>query len=167
MIYNFSCSRGSCGLVIRSTLPVENQTPERLIGDTAYGAAPMLVWLSKRKPSNLMCRSGTSGRKDGTFSISDFESLKPAPAEVHDPCGDHLIICPGGRTSARARPQTGSRLAVQSCLGLQIASCLNARQTRMRNRIVPVLRRAHLAARPLAASGIPFSVPMGTRLPSG
>jgi hypothetical protein len=42
----------------------------------------------------------------------------------------------------------------------------SARRVTMRNRNALVFLRAHLAARPLAASGIPFSVPMGTRLPS-
>jgi hypothetical protein len=33
--------------------------PERLIGDTAYGTAPMLAWMVEEKTSSRMCRCGT------------------------------------------------------------------------------------------------------------
>jgi len=49
-------------------------TPERLIGDTAYGAAPMLAWMVEEKAiePHVPVLDKTE-RKDGTFSRSDFE----------------------------------------------------------------------------------------------
>lgn len=49
-------------------------TPERLIGDTAYGAAPMLAWLVEEKdiePHVPLCDK--TARQDGTLSSSDFQ----------------------------------------------------------------------------------------------
>jgi transposase len=49
-------------------------TPERLIGDTAYGAAPMLAWLVEEKaiePHVPVCDK--TQRQDGTLSSSDFQ----------------------------------------------------------------------------------------------
>lgn len=56
---------------------VENRfdlTPERLIGDTAYGAAPMVAWLVEEKgiEPHIPIYDKTE-RKDGTLSISDFQ----------------------------------------------------------------------------------------------
>ncbi|HBE92160.1 MAG TPA: IS5/IS1182 family transposase [Gammaproteobacteria bacterium] len=48
--------------------------PKQLIGDTAYGSAPMLEWLVKEKeiePHVPVYDKST--RKDGTFSRSDFQ----------------------------------------------------------------------------------------------
>jgi len=48
-------------------------TPERLIGDTAYGAAPMLAWLVEEKGIEPHVPIwDKSERQDGTFSSSDF-----------------------------------------------------------------------------------------------
>jgi transposase len=47
--------------------------PRRLVGDTAYGAAPMLAWMVKDK--NIAPHVPVwdkAGRKDGTLAISDF-----------------------------------------------------------------------------------------------
>lgn len=49
-------------------------TPERLIGDTAYGAAPMLAWLVEDKaiePHVPVCDK--TQRQDGTLSSGDFQ----------------------------------------------------------------------------------------------
>lgn len=48
--------------------------PERLVGDTNYGSAAMLNWLVEEKqiePHVPVCDK--SERKDGTFSVSDFQ----------------------------------------------------------------------------------------------
>jgi transposase len=63
--------------------------PERLVGDTAYGAAPMLNWLVEKKgivPHIPVF--DRSKRDDGTFSRSDFR---------YDPASD-VYRCPAGKT---------------------------------------------------------------------
>lgn len=49
-------------------------TPQRLIGDTAYGTAPMLAWMVNEKAiePHVPVWDRTE-RKDGTFSRSDFQ----------------------------------------------------------------------------------------------
>src|ERR1700761_108496 len=62
--------------------------PERLIGDTAYGAAPMLNWLVEEKGiAPHIPVFDKSKRDDGTFSRSDFR---------YDPTSD-VYHCPGGK----------------------------------------------------------------------
>ena len=53
--------------------------PERLVGDTAYGAAPMLNWLVEEKGiAPHIPVFDKSKRDDGTFSRSDFRLTGPA-----------------------------------------------------------------------------------------
>jgi transposase len=48
--------------------------PERLIGDTAYGTAPMLAWMVQSKGIEPHVPVWEKGRRDdGTFSSSEFE----------------------------------------------------------------------------------------------
>jgi hypothetical protein len=62
--------------------------PERLVGDTAYGAAPMLNWLVEEKGiAPHIPVFDKSKRDDGTFWRSDFR---------YDPTGD-VYHCPGGK----------------------------------------------------------------------
>jgi hypothetical protein len=62
--------------------------PERLVGDSAYGAAPMLNWLVEEKGiAPHIPVFDKSKRDDGTFSRSDFR---------YDPTGD-VYHCPGGK----------------------------------------------------------------------
>jgi hypothetical protein len=62
--------------------------PERLVGDTAYGAAPMLNWLVEEKDiAPHIPVFDKSRRDDGTFSRSDFR---------YDPTDD-VYHCPGGK----------------------------------------------------------------------
>ena len=62
--------------------------PGRLVGDTAYGAAPMLNWLVEEKGiAPHIPVFDKSKRDDGTFSRSDFR---------YDPTGD-VYHCPGGK----------------------------------------------------------------------
>jgi hypothetical protein len=63
--------------------------PERLVADTAYGAAPMLNWLVEDKGiAPHIPVFDRSKRDDGTFSRSDFR---------YDPTGD-IYHCPAGKT---------------------------------------------------------------------
>jgi len=62
--------------------------PTRLVGDTAYGAAPMLNWLVEEKGiAHHIPVFDKSKRDDGTFSRSDFR---------YDPTDD-VYHCPGGK----------------------------------------------------------------------
>ena len=62
--------------------------PERLVGDTAYGAAPMLNWLVEDKGiAPHIPVFDKSKRDDDTFSRSDFR---------YDPTSD-VYHCPGGK----------------------------------------------------------------------
>src|SRR6201990_139862 len=62
--------------------------PERLVADTAYGAAPMLNWLVETKAiAPHIPVNDKSKRDDGTFSRNDFQ---------YDPTSD-LYRCPGGK----------------------------------------------------------------------
>ena len=61
--------------------------PERLVGDTAYGAAPMLNWLVEKGIAPHIPVFDKSKRDDGTFSRSDFR---------YDPTSD-VYHCPGGK----------------------------------------------------------------------
>jgi transposase len=63
--------------------------PERLAGDTAYGAAPMLNWLVEEKGiAPHIPVFDKSKRDDGTFSRGDFR---------YDPASD-VYHCPAGKT---------------------------------------------------------------------
>jgi transposase len=68
--------------------------PNRLAGDSAYGAAPMLAWLVTEKGiAPHIPVFDKSNREDGTFSRSDFK---------YD--GDEdCYICPGGKELKRYR----------------------------------------------------------------
>src|ERR1700734_1814663 len=62
--------------------------PQRLVGDSAYGAAAMLNWLVEDKAiAPHIPVLDKSKRDDGTFSRSDFR---------YDPTGD-VYHCPGGK----------------------------------------------------------------------
>src|SRR5256885_9317768 len=64
--------------------------PERLVGDTAYGAAPMLNWLLEEKGiAPHIPVFDKSKREDGTFSRSDFR-YDPTSAVYHCPGGKQL-----------------------------------------------------------------------------
>ena len=65
-------------------------TPERLIGDTAYGTAPMLGWMVEEKniEPHVPVWDKTE-RKDGTFSSSDFQWNEEAN-EYRCPAGHPL-----------------------------------------------------------------------------
>ena len=97
-------------------------TPQRLIGDTAYGTAPMLGWLVEEKhiAPHVPVWDKTE-RKDGTFSRSDFQ-WDAQHNEYRCPAGKALhprqrnfkklptLITEGNRVNYRA-----SKLDCQSC----------------------------------------------------
>jgi transposase len=60
--------------------------PQRLAGDTAYGAVRLLKWLADRKIAPHVPVWDKSARSDGTFSRADF-------AFDHE---RNVYICPGG-----------------------------------------------------------------------
>src|SRR5947199_618286 len=65
---------------------------ERLVGDTAYGAAPMLNWLVEEKCiAPHIPVFDKSKRDDGTFSCSDFR-YDPTSNVFHFPAGKILHI---------------------------------------------------------------------------
>jgi Transposase DDE domain len=60
--------------------------PQRLAGDSVYGAVRLLKWLADRKIAPHVPVWDRSARSDGTFSRTDF---------VFDP-KRNIYICPGG-----------------------------------------------------------------------
>jgi transposase len=79
---------GAAQTMIDRTMDRFDLSPERLIADTAYGAAPMLNWLVEgRGIEPHIPVIDKSARQDGTFSRDDF---------AYDPEAD-AYICPGGR----------------------------------------------------------------------
>ncbi len=64
--------------------------PERLVGDTAYGAAPMLNWLVEEKGiAPHIPVFDKSKRDDGTFSRSDFRyDPTKIPRDIHERARD-------------------------------------------------------------------------------
>jgi hypothetical protein len=60
--------------------------PQRLAGDTVYGAVRLLKWLVDRSITLHIPVWGKSARHDGTFSRVDF---------VFDPARN-IYVCPGG-----------------------------------------------------------------------
>lgn len=64
--------------------------PERLIGDTAYGTAPMLAWMVEEKDIEPHVPVwDRTGRQDGSLSSQDFE-WKEAANEYRCPAGKPL-----------------------------------------------------------------------------
>ena len=79
---------GAAKTMIKRTEERFGLKPERLVGDTAYGAAAMLNWLVEEKGiAPHIPVFDKSKRDDGTFSRSDFR---------YDPSSD-LYHCPGGK----------------------------------------------------------------------
>jgi transposase len=96
--------------------------PERLVGDTAYGAAPMLNWLVEEKGiAPHIPVFDKSKREDGTFSRSDFR-YDPTSDVYHCPAGKTLTttgtLVNGGTTLiylARKHDCDGCKLRAQCC----------------------------------------------------
>ena len=96
--------------------------PKRLVGDTAYGAAPMLNWLVEEKGiAPHIPVFDKSKRDDGTFSRGDFR-YDPASNVYHCPAGKTLTttgtLVNDGTTLiylARMRDCDGCKLRAQCC----------------------------------------------------
>jgi transposase len=88
--------------------------PQRLAGDTAYGAAPMLNWLVEEKQiAPHIPVFDRSKREDGTFSREDFR---------YDESSD-TYTCPGGKTlTTTGRINAGDAVFYRSSL-LDCAKC--------------------------------------------
>jgi transposase len=95
--------------------------PERLIADAAYGSGPMLDWLVKRDIKPHIPVLDQAGRKDGTWSRTDFEW----DAE------NNQYICPEGEAlkqfrrnySDPTRGPTGKGVAKYQALKLTCQAC--------------------------------------------
>jgi transposase len=80
---------GAAKTMIERTKELFGLKPERLVGDTAYGTAPMLNWLVEEKGiAPHIPVFDKSKRDDGTFSRGDFR---------YDPAND-IYHCPAGKT---------------------------------------------------------------------
>jgi hypothetical protein len=64
--------------------------PHRLVGDTAYGTAAMLGWMVGREIAPHVPVWSKAPRKEGTFSISEFEWDETAN-EYRCPTGHALL----------------------------------------------------------------------------
>ena len=123
--------------------------PDRLIGDTVYGAAPMLGWLVDEKgiEPHIPVWDKTE-RSDGTFSRSDFQWDEEAD-EYRCP-GDKLLRSrqrqrgykPGTVTRANTIIYRASELDCRSC-ALKSQCCPNAPFRK-------IVRSIHEAARDVA-----------------
>ncbi len=88
--------------------------PNHLIGDTAYGAAPMLAWLvEEKKIEPHIPVWDKAERQDGTFCRTDFTFEAK----------DNRYTCPGGRhLETTGRPTTEGTILYRS-KNLECASC--------------------------------------------
>jgi hypothetical protein len=125
--------------------------PERLVGDTAYGAAPMLNWLVEEKGiAPHIPVFDRSKRDDGTFSRSDFRYDPAADATTAravsslgraGPCmrARRFCIAPASSTATYAR---SNRSAVRKTHRARShATSMNTRET------LPVRLRTPRASR--------------------
>jgi hypothetical protein len=88
--------------------------PERLIGDTAYGAAPMLGWLVEQKKIEPHVPVwDRSERIDGTLSSAEFRF--DAEEDRYECPGGKYLRSTGRVTSEDTLLYLGSRADCQSC----------------------------------------------------
>lgn len=89
-------------------------TPNYLIGDTAYGAAPMLAWLvEEKKIEPHIPVWDKAARQDGTFSRTDFTFEAQ----------DNRYTCPGGRHLETTGRATVEGTILYRSKNLECASC--------------------------------------------
>ncbi|TWB62926.1 hypothetical protein FBZ94_103626 [Bradyrhizobium sacchari] len=110
---------GAASTMIERTEERFGLQPERLAGNTAYGAAPMLNWLVEEKGiAPHIPVFDKSKRDDGTFSRSDFR---------YDPTSD-VYHCPGGkRLGTSGAPCTRAK---RFCIVRASATATHARLNR-------------------------------------
>lgn len=116
-------------------------TPQRLVGDTAYGTGPLLSWMVEDKGIEPHVPVwDKSQRVDGTFSRSDF---------VYDDEADEYR-CPAGN------PLRGSGVPTQTDIHIYMARGRDCRGCSLKPRCCPnaplrkVTRSIHEAARDVA-----------------
>ena len=123
--------------------------PRRLIGDTAYGTAPMLAWMVEEQgiEPHVPVRD-KSERKDGTFSSSDFVWNAQAN-EYPCPAGQAL------RSDRRAFTRPRSRITRDNTR-IYRASSIHCRDCAFKSRCCPhtpfrkIARGIHEDAREVA-----------------
>ena len=88
--------------------------PNHLIGDTAYGAAPILAWLvEEKKIEPHIPVWDKAERQDGTFSRTDFTFEAK----------DNRYTCPGGRHLETTGRPTAEGTILYRSKNLECASC--------------------------------------------
>jgi transposase len=103
--------------------------PERLIGDTAYGAAPMLGWLVEQKQIEPHVPVwDRSERTDGTLGRTEFQ-FNAKDDRYECPGGKHLVGT-GQLTSEDTLLYRASRTDCQSC-ALKTRCCPNTPSRRI------------------------------------
>ena len=105
-------------------------TPQRLIGDTAYGTAPILGWLVEEKHiAPHVPVWDKSRRKDDTFSVSDFHWDAEADA----------YRCPQGKALKRNRrkSRTPRNGVTKADTVIYRASCSDCRACTIKPRCCP------------------------------
>ncbi len=68
-------------------------TPERLIGDTAYGTAPMLAWMVEEKISTRMSQSGTRPSARTTASPVTTSTGIRRPMKTSAQAANRYTVC--------------------------------------------------------------------------
>lgn len=107
--------------------------PERLIGDTAYGAAPMLGWLVEQKKIEPHVPVwDRSERVDGTFNRAEFRFN--AKEDRYECPGGKYLMSTGQVTSEDTLLYLASRADCQSCL-LKARCCPNTPVRRIKRSI--------------------------------
>jgi len=120
--------------------------PDRLVGDTAYGAAPMLNWLVEEKGiAPHIPVFDKSKRDDGTFSRSDFQ---------YDPTSD--VYARAESSSEQAAPFTRAR---RFCIVQASSTATYARSNRS------AAQRSRLARSRVTSMNTPETLPARSLAP--
>jgi len=124
--------------------------PERLIGDTAYGTAPMLAWMVEEKDiePHVPVWNKTE-RKNDSFSTNDFHWNEEA---------EESAARPATHCAANGEP---SRMSVHTSPKPTPSSYDPGRPTALRVRSKPCAARTPRSARSLAASMKPLAMWLG------
>jgi hypothetical protein len=120
-----------------------NLKPERLIGDTAYGAGPMLGWLVEQKQIEPHVPVwDKSERTDGTLGRAEFRF--DAAADRYECPGGKYLTSTGRVTSEGTLLYLGTKADCHSCL-LKARCCPNTPVRR-------IARSIHESSRDVARS---------------
>jgi transposase len=111
--------------------------PERLIGDTAYGAAEMLDWLVRKKIAPHIPVWDKTKRDDGTFSVSDFSF--DAKANVYR-CPNDKLLRTTGKVTKEKTLNYRSRVADCRNCPLKSRCCPNSKVRKIQRSIYEAAR---------------------------